>query len=54
MAQPGWYADPSAPNGRRYWDGERWLDPEPKRKGVSTWVWLVVALAVVGAWWPRC
>lgn len=49
MAQPGWYADPSAPNGRRYWDGERWLDPEPKRKGVSTWVWLVVALAVVGA-----
>lgn len=48
MAQPGWYADPSAPDGRRYWDGERWLDPEPQRKGVSGWVWLVVALTVVG------
>lgn len=49
MAQPGWYADPSAPDGRRYWDGQRWLDPEPKRRGVSGWVWLLVALTVVGA-----
>lgn len=49
MAQPGWYADPTAPDGRRYWDGQRWLDPEPKRRGASGWVWLVVALTVVGA-----
>lgn len=48
MAQPGWYPDPAAPDGRRYWDGQRWLDPEPQRRGVSNWVWLVAALTLVG------
>lgn len=51
MAEPGWYADPTAPNGRRYWDGARWADPTaaPTRKGPGGWLWFVIALAVVGA-----
>ncbi|WP_158069013.1 DUF2510 domain-containing protein [Tessaracoccus sp. ZS01] len=49
MAQPGWYADPTAPDGRRYWDGQRWVDPTPPRKGRAGWVWLSVALVVVAA-----
>lgn len=49
MAQPGWYADPTAPEGRRYWDGQRWVDPQPPRKGPAGWVWLVIALTVVAA-----
>lgn len=48
MAQPGWYPDPTAPEGRRYWDGSRWADLEVPRKK-SPWLWLVIALAVVGA-----
>ncbi|WP_027861344.1 DUF2510 domain-containing protein [Marmoricola sp. URHB0036] len=23
---PGWYRDPKAPGGRRYWDGHAWVD----------------------------
>jgi hypothetical protein len=23
---PGWYRDPHAPGGRRYWDGQSWVD----------------------------
>jgi hypothetical protein len=23
---PGWYRDPKAPGGRRYWDGHSWVD----------------------------
>lgn len=49
MAQPGWYADPSAPGGRRYWDGERWADPRPQQAGRRNWLWLAIALAVVAA-----
>lgn len=26
MPPAGWYQDPMAPDGRRYWDGERWTD----------------------------
>ena len=25
-ASPGWYADPSLPNTKRYWSGEGWTD----------------------------
>ncbi|MFT3889221.1 MAG: DUF2510 domain-containing protein [Arachnia sp.] len=50
MAQPGWYSDPSAPNGRRYWDGRRWLDPDqPARAGKGRWLWLAVALVAATA-----
>lgn len=48
MAQPGWYADPTAPDGRRYWDGQRWADPNPAPKKPALWLWLVIALLVVG------
>lgn len=54
MAQPGWYADPTAPQGRRYWDGTRWADPpapgagQPK-KGPSRWLWLVLSLVIIGS-----
>ena len=51
MAKPGWYADPMAPGGRRYWDGTRWADtaatPPPQKR--APWLWLVIALAVIGA-----
>ena len=59
MAQPGWYADPTAPDGRRYWDGQRWLEPTPEPKGSGTWLWLAIALVVVASivagmiLWPR-
>ena len=23
---PGWYRDPHSPGGRRYWDGQSWVD----------------------------
>jgi hypothetical protein len=23
---PGWYRDPHSPGGRRYWDGQTWVD----------------------------
>jgi hypothetical protein len=23
---PGWYRDPHSPGGRRYWDGQHWVD----------------------------
>jgi hypothetical protein len=23
---PGWYRDPKSPGGRRYWDGQAWVD----------------------------
>lgn len=46
MAEPGWYADPTAPQGRRYWDGRRWVD-DPPRQGRAMTTWLVVALLVV-------
>lgn len=49
MAQPGWYADPTAPEGRRYWDGQRWIDPTPHKKTPSTWLWLGIALVVVAS-----
>ncbi len=49
MAQPGWYADPSAPDGRRYWDGERWIEETPQRRGPRAWLWLMIALVVVAA-----
>jgi ABC-2 type transport system ATP-binding protein len=29
-APPGWYPEPSAPNGWRYWDGAGWAAIEPK------------------------
>ncbi|MHA6512334.1 DUF2510 domain-containing protein [Tessaracoccus sp. Z1128] len=48
MAEPGWYADPTAPQGRRYWDGRRWMGSGPDRKGPGTVLWLVIALLVVG------
>lgn len=47
MAQPGWYADPTAPQGRRYWDGRRWVDEGPPRGRGAMALWLVVALLVV-------
>lgn len=59
MAQPGWYADPTAPEGRRYWDGQRWIEPTPEPKGSGTWLWLAIALVVVASivagmiLWPR-
>lgn len=59
MAQPGWYSDPSAPDGRRYWDGQRWLEPTPERKGSGAWLWLAISLVVVASivagmiLWPR-
>lgn len=49
MAQPGWYADSTAPDGRRYWDGQRWLSPTPHKKSSSTWLWLGIALVVVAS-----
>lgn len=49
MAQPGWYADPTAPDGRRYWDGQRWLDQTPQKKPSGTWLWLGIALVVVAS-----
>jgi hypothetical protein len=26
MAAPGWYEDPNAPGGQRWWDGNRWTE----------------------------
>src|SRR3954447_9759245 len=26
MATPGWYEDPNAPGGQRWWDGNRWTE----------------------------
>lgn len=49
MAQPGWYSDPSAPDGRRYWDGQRWLEAAAPRKGSGAWLWLAIALIVVAS-----
>ena len=49
MAEPGWYADPTAPHGRRYWDGQRWMQAGPVRQGPGTGLWVVIALLVVAA-----
>jgi hypothetical protein len=29
-APPGWYPDPTAPGGQRYWDGSAWAAPGPE------------------------
>jgi hypothetical protein len=53
VAAPGWYPDPSGqrgPNGRRYWDGQRWLDavpPSPKRGPSPRWVWTLVGVGLL-------
>ena len=49
MSQPGWYADPTAPQGRRYWDGQRWADTGAPRRRPNGWITLAVALAAVAA-----
>ena len=49
MAQPGWYADPSAPEGRRYWDGQRWIEQTAPPKKPRLWFWVVIALVVVAS-----
>lgn len=49
MARPGWYADPTAPDGRRYWDGQRWMDAAAPKKPSSTWLWLGITLVVVAS-----
>lgn len=49
MAQPGWYSDPSAPDGRRYWDGQRWADAPGSPKGSGTWLWLAIAIIVIAS-----
>ena len=49
MAEPGWYADPTAPHGRRYWDGQRWIQAGPVRQGPGTGLWVVIALLVITA-----
>ncbi|AQP43993.1 DUF2510 domain-containing protein [Tessaracoccus flavus] len=50
MAEPGWYADPTAPSGRRYWDGARWADLDTRTsRRPNAWLWFVLALVVVGA-----
>ncbi|NHB84045.1 DUF2510 domain-containing protein [Tessaracoccus sp. HDW20] len=49
MAQPGWYADPTAPDGRRYWDGQRWLEPVAPKRSSGAWLWLGIALVVVAS-----
>ena len=49
MAEPGWYADPTAPQGRRYWDGQRWMETgSPTRRGPGAALWLLIALVVIG------
>lgn len=49
MAEPGWYSDPTAPEGRRYWDGQRWAaEGKPPRRGGGMAMWLVIALLVIG------
>src|SRR4051812_24568651 len=30
---PGWYRDPHAPGGRRYWDGQSWVDVDAVLEG---------------------
>ncbi len=30
---PGWYRDPKAPGGRRYWDGHSWVDVDGVLEG---------------------
>jgi hypothetical protein len=33
--EPGWYGDPENPDGKRYWDGEKWgqrWEEQPERK----------------------
>ena len=32
---PGWYRDPKSPGGRRYWDGNEWVDIDPVAGGHS-------------------
>lgn len=49
MAQPGWYADPTAPDGRRYWDGQRWLEAPGPGKPSNTWLWLGIALVLIAS-----
>ncbi|MHA6525571.1 DUF2510 domain-containing protein [Tessaracoccus sp. G1721] len=49
MAEPGWYADPTAPQGRRYWDGQRWMETgHSPRRGPGAALWLLIALVVIG------
>ena len=60
MTEPGWYPDPSAPQGAsRFWDGHAWTDrvvvEKPPAKGIPAWVlvaWfaLMAVVAFAGFW----
>lgn len=50
----GWYADPWAPTGQRFWDGIGWTGqrvlPAPPEAPISDWgwhQWLAVAVGVL-------
>ena len=58
-APPGWYPDPTAPDGRRYWDGTQWSAeisrPEPQAAGHLTssarnWAMAAHLSALVAMW----
>jgi hypothetical protein len=35
MAAPGWYDDPEAPGGKRYWDGNQWTEHRAAPEGAQ-------------------
>lgn len=49
MADPGWYADPTAPDGKRYWDGQAWVDTGPPKRRGLTWALVGLVVVVTGA-----
>ncbi|WP_445167161.1 DUF2510 domain-containing protein [Mycolicibacterium sp. Dal123E01] len=45
---PGWYRDPWAASGQRYWDGRQWTPaarPTPSKR--IAWLWVIVAVVAI-------
>lgn len=47
-APAGWYDDPSAPNTRRYWDGQQWTEQRTEKVAPAPGFWTLTRAIAVG------